>query len=64
MGFPSGAEGKESACSAGDLGSTPGLGRTPGEGNAAHSSTLAWRISWTQEPGGLQSMGSQAVGHN
>ena len=64
MGFPSGAEGKESACSAGDLGSTPGLGRSPGEGNAAHSSTLAWRISWTQEPGGLQSMGSQAVGHN
>ena len=32
----------------------------PGEGNATHSSTLAWRISWTQEPGGLQSMGSQS----
>ena len=32
MGFPGGTEDKESACSAGDLGSTPGLGRSPGEG--------------------------------
>ena len=31
---------------------------------ATHSSILAWKISWTQEPGGLQSMGSQRVGHN
>ena len=31
---------------------------------ATHSSTLAWRIPWTEEPGGLQSMGSQRVGHN
>jgi len=31
---------------------------------AAHSSILAWRITWTEEPGGLQSMGSQRVGHN
>ena len=30
---------------------------------ATHSSTLAWEISWTQEPGRLQSMGSQRVGH-
>ena len=30
---------------------------------ATHSSILAWRISWTEEPGGLQSMGSQRVGH-
>ena len=29
-----------------------------------HSSILAWKISWTEEPGGLQSMGSQRVGHN
>ena len=29
-----------------------------------HSSTLAWRIPWTEEPGGLQSIGSQRVGHN
>ena len=31
---------------------------------AAHSSILAWRISWTEEPGGLQFMGSQRVGYN
>ena len=31
---------------------------------ANHSSILAWKISWTEEPGGLQSMGSQRVGHN
>ena len=31
---------------------------------AAHSSTLAWEIPWTEEPGGPQSMGSQRVGHN
>ena len=34
------------------------------EGMATHSSTLAWRIPWTEEPGGLQSMGSQRVGHD
>jgi len=31
---------------------------------ATHSSILAWRILWAEEPGGLQSMGSQRVGHN
>ena len=31
---------------------------------ATHSSILAWRIPWTEEPGGLQSMGPQRVGHN
>ena len=34
------------------------------EGMATHSSILAWRIPWTEEPGGLQSIGSQRVGHN
>ena len=34
------------------------------KGMATHSSILAWRISWTEEPGGLQSMGSQRVGHD
>ena len=34
------------------------------EGMATHSSILAWRVPWTEEPGGLQSMGSQRVGHN
>ena len=31
---------------------------------AAHSSILAWKISWTEDPGGLQSMGSERIGHN
>ena len=34
------------------------------KGMATHSSILAWRIAWTEEPGGLQSMGSQRVGHD
>ena len=34
------------------------------EGMATHSSILAWRIPWTEEPGGLQSMRSQRVGHD
>ena len=35
-----------------------------GEGSGTHSSTLAWRIPWMEEPGGLQSMGSLRVGHD
>ena len=35
-----------------------------GQGNGPHSSTLAWKIPWTEEPGGLQSMGSLRVGHD
>ena len=34
------------------------------KGMATHSSILAWRFMWTEEPGGLQSMGLQRVGHN
>ena len=34
------------------------------KGKAAHSSNLAWRVPWTEEPGGLWSIGSQRVGHN
>ena len=96
--------GKESACKAGDQGSIPGSGRSPGEGidywlqyswaslvaqmvknlpamqetwdrylgredplekgMVSLSSILAWRIPWTEEPGGLQSMGSQRVGQD
>ena len=54
-GFAGGSDGKKSACSAGDPGLIPGLGRSPGEGNATHSSILAWRIPWTEEPGRLHS---------
>ena len=38
----------------------PGSGRSPGEGIATHSSILAWRILWTEEPRGLQSIESQS----
>ena len=47
-----------------DAGSIPGSGRSLEEGTATHSSILAWRIPWTEEPGGLQSMGLQRVGHD
>ena len=56
-GLPVGSVSKESACSAGDPGSIPGLGRSPGEGNAIHSSILDWRMPRSEEPGGRQSMG-------
>ena len=36
----------------------------PENAMAPHSSTLAWKIPWTEEPGGLQSMGSRRVGHD
>ena len=47
-----------------DAGSIPGLEDPLEEGMATHSSILAWRIPWTEEPGGLQSMGSQRVGQD
>ena len=58
------SDGKASACSAGDSGLTPGLGRSSEKEMATHSSTLAWKIPWTEEPGRLQSMGLQRVGHD
>ena len=104
LGLPCSSAGKESACNAGDPGSIPESGRSPGEGigyslqyswvsllaqtvkntpalqetwvpslgwedalekgKATHSSVLAWRIPWAEEPGRLQSMGSQRVGHD
>ena len=103
MGFPSSSPGEESACNAGEPGSIPGSGRSPGEGisyplqycpplvaqtvkkppvmqetqvqslggedplekeMATHSSILTSKIPRTEEPGVLQSMGSQRVRHN
>ena len=49
MGFPGGSDGKESACNEGQDALKKGM--------AIHSGILAWRIPWTEEPGGLQSMG-------
>ena len=47
-----------------DVGSITGSGRSSGEGHAGYSNILAWRIPWTEEPGGLQSIGSQRVRHD
>ena len=64
MDFPGGSDGKASAYNAGFPGLIPGLGRSSGEGKATHSSTLAWKIPWSEEHGRLQSMGLQRVGHD
>ena len=67
-GFPGGSVGKESACNTGDTGDVvwiPGLGRSPGGGKmATHSSIIAWKITWTEKVGGLQSVGLQRVRHD
>ena len=47
-----------------DMGSIPGSGRSPGEGNGNALQILAWKILWIEEPGGLLSMGSQRVRHD
>ena len=47
-----------------DVGSIPGSGRSPGGCHDTYSSILAWRIPWTEEPNGLQSIRSQRVRHN
>ena len=57
VGFPGGLDGKESDCNAGGPGSIPGLGRSPAGGHGNPPSILAWRIPWTEEPGGLWSTG-------
>ena len=46
------------------LGLFLGLGRSPGKRNGTHSSILAWKIPWTEEPGRLQFMESQRAGHD
>ena len=61
---PGDSDGKESACNARYLGLIPGLGRSPREGNG-NLLQYSWLENlWTEEPGGLQFMGSQRVGHN
>ena len=55
---------KETACNAGDAGDMsliPGSGRSLEEGMATHFRIFAWRIPWTEEPGGLQSIGRKEL---
>ena len=61
-GFPGSSSGREPPASAGDAGSIPGSGRSPEglRGMAVHSSILAWRTLWTEESGGLWSIGLQS----
>ena len=55
--FSGGSNGKESACNAGDSVSSLGMEDPLEKGMATHSSVLAWRIPWTEEPGDLKSTG-------
>ena len=61
--FPGDLDGKESACNVGELGLIPGSGRSPGEGTGNPLQYSCLENSWTEEPGGLQSTGSQRVGY-
>ena len=62
--FPGGSDSKASAYSAGDPGSIPGLGQSPGEGNGNPLQYSCLENPMDEEPGGLQSMGSLRVGHD
>ena len=64
LSFPGGSDGKESACNVGDRVQSLGQEDPLEKEMATHSSIPAWRISWTEEPGGLQSIGSQRVRHD
>ena len=63
-GFPGRSEVKTSSWNAGDPGSILSWEDPLEKKMATHSSTLAWKIPWTEEPGRLQSMGSLRVGHD
>ena len=64
MGSLMAQDGKISTYHEGDLVQSLGWEDPLEKGMATHSSILAWKISWTEEPGGLQPMGLQRVGHN
>ena len=67
MGFPDGTVVKNPPANAGDtrdVSSIPKSGISPGLVSGNHSSSLAWKISWTEEPGELQSMGLHGVRHD
>ena len=63
-GFPSGSKVKNPLITQGKQIHSPGQADPLEKGTATHSSILAWRIPWTEEPGGLQSTGSQKVRHD
>ena len=63
-GFLTSSDSKESACNVGDPGRSLGWEDLLKKGMATHSSILACRIPWREEPGGLQSMGLQRAGHD
>ena len=64
MSFPGDLDCKESSCNVGGPGSIPGSRRSLEKGMATFSSILAYRFPWTEELGGLLSVGSQRVGHD
>ena len=59
MGFPGGSVVKNPLANTGDVGSALGWEEPLEKEMAIHSNILAWEIPWTEEPGGMQSMGSQ-----
>ena len=63
-GLPGGSDGKEATCNVGDLGSIPGLGTSPGEGNGSPLQYSGLKNSTDKEPGRLQSIVLQRVRHN
>ena len=63
-GFPVGSVVKNTPTNAGNTGLIPGSERFPGEGMATDLGILAQEFAWTEEPGRLQSMESQKVGHD
>ena len=64
MGFPGSADGKASAYNGGDLVRSLGQEDPWEKEMATHFSILAWKIPWTEDPGRLQSMGTQRVRHD
>ena len=64
LGFHDGSVAKNPPANTGDAGSILGQEDPLEKEMATHSSIFAWKIPWTGEPGGLQSMGSQRVGHH
>ena len=62
--FSAGSMVKTPPANAGDMSSIPGSGRSSRGAKATHSSILAWKIPWTEEPDGLQSMRLQRAGHD